>query len=656
MKKITLIFTIFLLYTSAMQGAVALERQSHEEAVTFSEDEYQAYMDRIEQLNPEIHAKLKHYKDVFQEPAFLKAAALEPATVLIPTQKSHGQPMIVLPSLISDEELERYLASYKALTRKFIPGKHDFSDAEYQHYMNLIKEIDPTMYKNLRKYEWETGNRNLSNALDEEEDVIFPDDSPSNTYYFVNIKSMLNKTEDHQKDHLKDLLEKFAKYKAEYSDSDDNENDDECNDGKPLDEYEEYMKLIAKISPSAYAMFREYEKSPGHYKKIIQRSLSLLDCLDDTMDVIRISPDAMILAPHESNKWNPIIIMDPMYGLSEAEKIKKLTPIIKKFCEVVNAHRVHTATLFPKDEYLKYMEIIKTLDESVYENLTACEEKLGKPCVRVHEGKMFKIIPPSDKTHGYPLILLPRDIEKHQHKRIYLEHVIQKYNQAYALTKEQKKVLRIIKDLAPELYAELMTVNPIGKDHIIIHGNHTGINKQTHDGLPLFIVSYSDAMERPEDQLRFILGHELSHYVQDDYEDFYQVPPTHKAMRGNETLPQEYTPGKGISSQLPFEETFKKARSRTKEYKADASSVMRFGTNIDAAIALLQNQAMRLEKSYEITKQPLPTTFTTTHPLHKDRIAHLESLRSEVEHRKASGQKPAPIDWKALIEKYKKTD
>ncbi len=554
MKKITLIFTIFLLYTSATQGAAALKGQSYEEAVTFSEREYQAYMDRIERLNPEIHAKLKDYKDLFHEPAFLKAADLKP-TVLIPTQKSHGQPMMVLPTLTSDKELERYLASYKALTRKFIPGKYDFSDAEYQHYMKLINEIDPTMYQNLRKYEWKTGERNLSNALDREEEVIFPENLISNTYY-VNIKSIPNQTEDEQREHLRDLFEKAA---AKY--------------GAGLAEY--------------------YSSS------------------DDDDD------------------------------------IKGLTDILEKFNKDASTHDL---PLFPKDKYHEYMEIIKELDESVYKDLIACEKELGKPCLR--PGKNFEIIPLNDGTHGYPIILLGQDFKEHSAQETYLKRVIQAYKQAYALTEERTKVLRIIKDFAPELYTELVAVDPTGKNHI--RRGHTAITTITHDRFPLFTVSYSHTMELPEDQLRFILGHELSHYVQDVHDILNSVSPTHKAMKGNETLPQEYARGrKKISGQLPFEETFNKARIRTKEYGADAGSVMHFKTNIDAAIAWLQNQTMRREEEYKIAKQPLPTTFTTTHPLPKDRIAHLRSLRPEVERRKASGQKPAPIDWKALMEKYK---
>ncbi len=685
MKKFFLLFIVLFLNIPATQGAAALERQSYEGAVTFPADEYQAYRERIEKLNPEIHTKLKHYKDVFHNPAFLKAADLKSATVLIPTQKSHGQPMMVLPSDLSDEELERYLASYKALTKRFIPEKWDFPDAEYQHYMNLIKEIDNTLYQNLLKFELLTTARRISKPFHDKEHIHLPDAlSPHGQ---VTIKSMLDKTEEEQKDHLKGLLEKAAKYKpecekqreritsslkkaaknnAEYLDSDDAElpeskaarYDDEI-DEYGTEEYEEYMKLIADIDYSVYEKFREYENSPGYYPEII--TLSPYSTLD-TLDGIRILPGAMIIPPHESNKWHPIIIMEPMYGLSETEKIEKLTQIIKKFSEVVKkfnhfvyTQRARTAAPFPPDEYREYMRIIETLDQSVYKNLTACEEKLGGPCVRVREGKMSEIILPSDETHGYPIILLDRDIEKCPTKKDYLERVIQNYKQVLLMTHEERtKILGIIKNLAPELYTELVTVDPTGKNHII-RGNDTEIDISSKDGLPLFIVSYSNAMELPEDQLRWILGHELSHYVQDDYEDFYGVPPTHKAMKGNETLPQEYAPGKKISGQLPFEETFKKARSRTKEYGADAGSVMRFSTNIDAAIAWLKNQGRRREEEYKIANQPL-TTFTTTHPLNKDRIAHLESLRNEdeVERRKANEQEPAPIDWKALIEEHKK--
>ncbi len=644
MKKYFLLFIVLFLNTPATQGAAAREVHPYKGAVNFPRAEYQAYMKRIEKLNPEIHAKLKDYKDIFHEPAFLKAADLKSATVLIPTQKSHGQPMMVLPSLISDKELERYLASYKALTKRFIPGKYDFPDAEYQHYMEILQEINPPVYKSLFKHELKTGKRKLLNTLHLGEYVLFPDNSTSGTYE-VYIKSMLTKTEDEQKTHLKRLFKEYD----ESNESDDAELPESKAaryDEKPRDEYEEYMKLIADIDHSVYEKFKEYEKSPGHYPKII--NLPPYPALDP-VNGITISPEAMIIPPHESNKWNPIIIMTPMHDLSKAQKIENLTHIIKKFCEAVSTHAATLPTRFSQDEYEYYMQIIEHLDESVYKDLIACEEKLKEPCLR--QGKKSEIIPPSDETHGYPIIILERNFKGCPTKRDYFKPIVQAYKQVLPIPHEERiKVLGIIKGLAPELYAELVTVDPTGIKHIqrISNGPHFAcVSPHPEDGLPLLQFKTSN-LSFPSEQLRYIVAHELSHYVLDH---FNRTLSFHKKLSPENENTLLTLKGKKVTAPFPYNETFTKAASRVQEAEADRFAVMHFGVSVEAGLAY---NDFNSSKDYSVNF-PEKIDFTLVHPPAKERIRQFLSLRKEVELQKEKNEPKKPIDWDALREKYKKT-
>ena len=589
----------------------------------FLEAAYQDYMERIKDLNPTIYEQLIDYEEAFHEPAFLKAEHQE-ATVLLPTKESHGQPTMILPSNLSDEELEPYLASYRALERRnFIPGEYDFSDAEYQHYMKLIKELDPALYHNLREYEWETGKHALSKVIDKEPNVLLPSDD--NLHASVFIKSMLDKTENEQKEYLKGLLEKAT------PDSESNE-DDEFS----LKEYEEYMHLINQIDPAVYKELRTYETQPPVYGGAITPfSRGILKDKD--------IEDYEIEAPNESTYWMPLILMKSLHHLSQAEKLEKITQIIEKYTDVVNAH-TPPSTFFPPEEYEEYMRIIKDLNSQTYEKLRTCEKELGHPCLK--EGEEYKKTFPTSKTHGYPLIIF--ESLKNWNKTLkkpYLQSIILGYKPVPAITQQERvKVLNIIKELAPQLYEKIITVDPTGEDHIK-QGN-TSMSFSAKDGLPLLRID-NEKLNESDEKLRWIIGHELSHYVNRDMKDICTW--THKNMSSKESSSQEYAPGRKIANQLPLEETFRNAQSRVREYAADAGSVLLFGTSIDAGLKFLEASAKN-----EISEDPKKETFKITHPLSGfGRKDHLESLRAEVERRKASGQKPAPIDWDMLIDYYK---
>ena len=142
----------------------------------FPKDEYQHYMSLIKKVDPATYAKFKKHEEDFHEDAFSKAVTIEP-TVLLPKEESQGYPVMVLPSLLDlpeaeqEAELIKYLDSYNALENQkkidegfYQPkapaeadqgsyqGEYDFPQAEYDHYMKLIQEIDPITYEKLKKY------------------------------------------------------------------------------------------------------------------------------------------------------------------------------------------------------------------------------------------------------------------------------------------------------------------------------------------------------------------------------------------------------------------------------------------------------------------------------------------------------------------------
>ena len=73
-------------------------------------------------------------------------------------------------------------------------------------------------------------------------------------------------------------------------------------------------------------------------------------------------------------------------------------------------------------------------------------------------------------------------------------------------------------------------------------------------------------------------------------------------------------------------------------------AVIDFGIPIDDAICHLEKSIKNEDRS--------ETTFQRTHPFCADRIKNLDSLRSEVELRKAQKKHRKKIDYKALAAEY----
>ena len=201
---------------------------------------------------------------------------------------------------------------------------------------------------------------------------------------------------------------------------------------------------------------------------------------------------------------------------------------------------------------------------------------------------------------------------------------------------EKMKIMEIIESLDYTLYQELVAVDPMGVEHIQADKERgAAVMPSIEDGLPIFAVS-ARALKLPARELRFILAHELGHYVLRHYIQDFEYNVCHRALTKQPKLP----------GKLSFEDAFHYAYDRTVEDEADRFAIIEFRINVDDAIALAER--WRLEVQEDELRNPEKKTFQRGHPLWATRIQHLNALRGEVELRRAKNLLPTPINWKAL--------
>ncbi len=445
------------------------------------------------------------------------------------------------------------------------------------------------------------------------------------------------------------------------------------------DEYEQYMKLIQELDPVIYQKLRTYEqefKEPAFLKAVGREPTVLIPKKETHGQPMMVLP-SLFDQPRKKQKRSLTRFLQSYNALSHSEfyqrqiaaetkalndwssytfydKCTHYAEIIKrnfgirpnKFLHVKNVSEKEPIQ-FPTDEYERYMKLIEDISPSVYKKLKKYELVFSEPALlKAH----WPTDPPIEEKNGYPIIVLylsAHESEESQKKT--LELGINFYKR-YMPLKKRRRVLKLIGSLAPELYQEFIAIDPTGENHLAFDSKHTNAsaNYSHQDGLPVITLG-RDIINAPQEELRFVLGHELGHYALGHFKHHY---PVHSRLRSHQDLTQIPTQ-KEKTNEFKFEETFCLAYSRIKENEADRFSILSLGTNIDAAIAWFQNNALERDEQYEIENKPLPTTLTITHPHDEVRIKHFESLRREVEIQKAQSEKPAPIDWNALIENYK---
>ena len=396
----------------------------------------------------------------------------------------------------------------------------------------------------------------------------------------------------------------------------------------PEYEYIKYMKLIKNINELTYHSLKECERKFS--KPCIQKG------------------NWKILPPTNESHGYPLLVIPSIYYQSLPTIKAHLTTMIGYYNTVLSNSQYD----LPQSRYEEYMNLINEVNPPAYEALKQCAEELSKPCLK-HASAGYTgnaVRPPTDASYNYPIIVM-KSLKKNQDKKLELTRIAaewyKQYEETFPITAEERiHFLTLIESLLPELYAKIIAVDPTGFNHIKRQDdkNGAGVLPSLKDGLPLILVG-AELRKFPLGVQRFIIGHELGHYVLGHFKT-HAAP--HTTLNTEKKEPQEYASGRKIAGQLPFTLTFENAFSRVKEYEADRFSILGCGTAIDDGITYCTNQTSD-NPTHSKTK-----TFKRTHPLFEQRIKHFESLRPEVELQKAHDESFPPIDWNALVEKYKK--
>jgi hypothetical protein len=314
-------------------------------------------------------------------------------------------------------------------------------------------------------------------------------------------------------------------------------------------------------------------------------------------------------------------------------------------------------TMFSDEEYEHYMALIRELDPEVHATLKQCEKDLGGPCIdQAGDDEDDMVEDGSEATEGYPIMVLKpmKGVPVGAQKQI-LRLPIMWYKDKMKdmaprmTTEERQKLLQGIKAVDQGAYDAIIKVDPTGENHIKrSHSGGTWIIASKVDGYPVLNLEPS-VVEQSWNEMLCTIAHELSHYVLGHLYETYNL--SHRELNAERTS-REFKKGKKVAGQLPFTETFERARSRIKENEADRMMIIQFGINLDDAIS----QAKRLLVKAEEASSDMPhkETFQETHPLWINRIKQFESLRPEVELNKARNVQRKKINWKQLARKYVK--
>lgn len=295
---------------------------------------------------------------------------------------------------------------------------------------------------------------------------------------------------------------------------------------------------------------------------------------------------------------------------------------------------------FAPDEYEYYMQLIKKLSPRVHMQLTSCAQELGEPCIEKSENNRSYVAPGTSLSNGHPTIVLAslRNESEAQQKEI-LTSLIKRYTDienTLPITKtEQRDILAIIQNIAPELHRQLINLNKkvihpytqkqlthTVKDHIRRnYDSGLAVNVCPFDGFPIIWIDQDSFIENPDPQEQFkaAIAHELGHYVL-------------QHLQNNQN-----------TSKTALKE-LRKAYSRIQEFEADRSMILDFDIPISLAIENAQ--------TLQIQEDPNTKTFKSSHPLWADRIKHIKSLQTEVELKQTHKQGRKIFDWQTLAHEY----
>ena len=189
------------------------------------------------------------------------------------------------------------------------------------------------------------------------------------------------------------------------------------------------------------------------------------------------------------------------------------------------------------------------------------------------------------------------------------------------------QVMNIIKSIDQSAYDAIAKNDPMGTEHIRFEAiEYNGwVEPSPIDGLPqitlnpLFLAYSKDAQ-------RFLIAHELAHYIMDDFTELY---------KNSYQTEEDY-------------DLFNNAYLRAQENEADRIAILQFRISVDAGIAF-GKQVIAVEGQL---KHPEKETFKSSHPLMVARIQYFDGeLRREAEIQRTP---PKNINWEDFAQMYLK--
>ncbi len=346
MKRLLVIFTVLL----ATVGLSATETY-------FPAEEYERYMNTIKEINPLAYDRLKlceiknsrrpclrkgtknHFEKGTEEMDQYPFLFLSPLLLRYP-----GEFLDVLPKLLNLYTRGRVDEAQPVDLEKG-PFFHKY---EYDHYMNLIKQIDNTTYEKLKQCEFLNGKPCLKRSFFESP-IIIAGNEQSNGYPLLTFSSML----DISKNVKKEILSKWVNIYNEV----------------PLvdyyfspEDYNRFMDTIKSIDSEIYKSLKDCEIANSK------------PCLKKEFNSIV----ATVENPTQENHWYPTMSVHP-------EILTHCHGYNKKLLQI-NFEHYKSKQLTFRGERNAVLEVIRSLAPELYD-LIITVDPTGENHIKRHANK-----------------------------------------------------------------------------------------------------------------------------------------------------------------------------------------------------------------------------------------------------------------------------
>ena len=322
---------------------------------------------------------------------------------------------------------------------------------------------------------------------------------------------------------------------------------------------------------------------------------------------------------------------------------------------------------YPEDQYLKILELIREIDPESYAMLKECSERLGIACVQ-HNLNYFGITYNKRGTDGvvYPILVPLLSPDHPSFKSRLIDNLQEFYKSAFNerhdyetnfITQEQRfyslkkwlnkrwldafdrplfrkidpnNILSIVREIAPYLYGKIVEQDPLGRYNLKVYKEGiAAVRCSAYNGLPVFDI-HPEFETLSKNEQRFILGHELGHFVLDHLHYTVSAPPKHLMLFPDSPAGQH------------SKEIFKMAKRRIRELEADRFAVINLGIDYRDGLEWMQREVR------EELEEPIKI-FESSHPLFPQRIAHLQELGENLELGRERLNLMTPEDWDYAI-------